>query len=54
MHIGMPLWTHDELAKGYGLPVACFYPHLSTRYSVDALREDPSQCETASTVPRRS
>ena len=32
LFIGLPLWTRDELAKGYVLPITHFFPCLSIHY----------------------
>ena len=29
---GLPLWTCDELAQGYALPISCFCPRLSAHF----------------------
>jgi len=34
LHTGLPLWTRDELAQGFVLPVSCCCPHLIIRYAV--------------------
>jgi len=65
MLVGLLLRTHDELAKGYVLPVACFYPHLSSWSSTtwgrpwlsyrDSDRFTPlGMCSMLSSTTRRS
>ncbi len=64
LRVGLPLWTREELAQAYVVPISCLYPYLNILYTLrslpyqpmynllsSALRKDPSQCDIDPLTP---